>query len=601
MTMTHILRAISLALLFTPGWFVSDSIAQAGRVLWLDLTAQKSVIGLDGTSWSWIKYNPTKLPDDNNVITEFWANVDKGFLHVNPRGRDIVATLDGQVPLVSLLNEGEIVGPSSDWQATVLADGSEQRNAMLPLVSSAAYTVWHGKTGYVGVQILPKNHVHYGWIKLRISQDGRELDVLEIAFHADPDQPIAAGYAGERVETAVTQTSGSLCFSITNAGNIGYTSLADESRASSCPPTEDESLGIGMYYKGRSLLFEAGLLLGVDASHVLSTVRGSSYLFWQDEDLSQRPGSIMRVLKDQGAQRGRVELEDAHARNRIGLYIIQDSFSFSNAEDSDYIVLRYKIANWSQADIENMYAGLWVDWDLGEDFRQNSMDFDENRNMGFARADMGTDYPVAGIRVLSQAYPAVTSFAANTGSELDSDASFNLLLREAKWEVISGTRQRRYLVGADVFQIASVGPIQIAVGETAEVVFALVAGDNVEDLRRNADRALAKYQGGIPISVEGSGPIPDWITIGKVFPNPITDQATFPYKLSQNNAQVEVEVYDLLGRKLSHLLSARKQAGEHMLTWNAQQMSLPSGMYAVRWTVSYAARQHQEIRFVAVY
>ena len=589
-----------LVLFFTLGWFVSDSIAQEGRIFWLDLTASEWVIRQD-VSASWHEYNPTRLPDDNNVVTEFWANLDKGSIHLYPRGREIVATLDGQVPLVSLLNEGEIIGPSSDWQATLLTDGSEQRDAMLPLVSSAAYTIWHGKTGYVGVQILPENRVHYGWFKLRVSQDGREMHILGIAFHADPDQPIAAGDVGDaQSETAVTQTSSTLCFSITNVGNIGYVHTATESDASSCPPTEDESLGIGMYYKGRSMLYEAGLLLGVDASHVLSTVRGSSYFFRQDGDFSQSPGSIMRVLRDGDAQRGRVELVDTHARNPIGLHIIQDSFSFSTVEDGDYMILRYRIANRSSADIENMFAGLWVDWDLGSDVTQNSLDFDENRNMGFARSDRESD-PVAAIRVLSDAYSSVTSYAANARSELSSDAFANLLTREAKWKVLSGASQRRYLSNADIIQIASVGPIQIAAGEVVTIPFALVAGDNVEDLRINADRALAKYQGGIPISVERTGPIPDWITIGDVFPNPIADQATFPYKLSHNDANVEVEVYDLLGRKLSHLLSARKQAGEHTLTWNAHEMSLPSGMYAVRWTVSDAARQHQEIRFVAVH
>ena len=589
----------SLVLFITLGWFVSDSVAQEGRIFWSDLTEPEVVIRHVRSS-SWWKYNPTRLQDSHNVTTEFWANVDKRTIHLYPRGRKIVGTLEGQVPHVSLLNEGEIIGPSSDWQATLLTDGSEQRDAMLPLVSSAADTVWHGKTGYAGVQFLPRNRVHYGWFKLSVSQDGQEMRVLQIAVQSIPDQPIAAGDVGDaQPETAVTQASSTLCFSITNAGNIGYVNTATESDASSCPPTEDERLGIGMYYKGRSLLFEAGLLLGVDASHVLSTVRGEG-IVKQDVDLSQSPGSIMRVFKDGDAQRGRVELVDTHARNPIGLHIIQDSFSFSTAEDGDYVILRYKIANWSSADIENMFAGLWVDWDLGSDITQNSIDFDEDRNMGFARSGGGA-YPVAGIRVISQDYSVVESYAGDIRQELSSNSVSNRLSREGKWEVLSGTLQRRYVFGRDVFHIATVGPIRIAAGQTATVVFALVAGDDVADLLLNADRALAKYQDGIPISVERTGPFPDWITIGEVFPNPITDQATFPYKLSHNNAHVEVEVYDLLGRKLSHLLSARKQAGEHMLTWNTHQMSLPSGMYAVRWTVSDAARQHQEIRFVAVH
>lgn len=589
-----------LVLLFIPCWFVSDSIAQDAGIYWLDLSTKEFGVKLT-PSLAWWEHNPTRLPSGDNVTFEYWANVDRGTIHLNPRGREIVGFLDGQVPHLSMLNEGEIIGPSSDWQATLLTDGSEQRNDQLPLVSSAAYTVWHGKTGYAGVQILPENRVHYGWIKLRISDDGQEMRVLGMAFQTNPDKPIAAGDTGNTQSgTAVTQTSAALCFSITNTGNFGYVNTGKESRASSCPPTEDESRGIGMYYKGRPLLHEGGLLLGKDASHVLSTVRGSSSFFKQDRDLSQRPGSIIRVLRDGDAQRGRVELVDTHARNPIGLHIIQDSFSSSTVVDGDYIIMRYEIVNRSSADIENMFAGLWIDWDLGSDETKDSFDFDENRDMGFVRSNSESD-PVSSIYVLDQAYSSVNHYAGDVRNEVSSGAFGRLLTREAKWNVLSGAWQRKYLFTADIIQITSVGPIQIAAGDTVTIAFALVVGDNVEDLRINADRALAKYQGRVPISAEKTAPIPDWITIGEVFPNPITDQAMFPYKLFHNNAHVEVEVYDLLGRKLSHLLSARKQAGEHTLTWNTHQLSLPSGMYAVRWTVNYGARQHQEIRFVAVH
>ena len=578
------------------------SMSQRSRVSWRGFT-ENNIVGAGKENFIWFHpYGDLQSAGRGNqtrrdITTAFGVFFHESTIRLESYSKSLVAAIEEGFAHATPLDEAVLIGPSSNWHA---GEGFGTDGSRMPLIASTRYAVWHGKTMYLGVRIVYGNHYYYGWIKLAVSADGLQAEIKEVAFHMDPNQPIITGDRGSlSAEIAVTQTSSSLCFSITNAGNIGYVNTATESDASSCPPTEDERLGIGMYYKGRSLLFEAGLLLGVDASHVLSTVRGEGIVI-QDVDLSQSPGSIMRVFKDGDAQRGRVELVDTHARNPIGLHIIQDSFSFSTAEDGDYVILRYKIANWSSADIENMFAGLWVDWDLGSDATQNSIDFDEDRNMGFARSGGGA-YPVAGIRVISQDYSVVESYAGDIRQELSSNSVSNRLSREGKWEVLSGTLQRRYVFGRDVFHIATVGPIRIAAGQTATVVFALVAGDDVADLLLNADRALAKYQDGIPISVERTGPFPDWITIGEVFPNPITDQATFPYKLSHNNAHVEVEVYDLLGRKLSHLLSARKQAGEHMLTWNTHQMSLPSGMYAVRWTVSDAARQHQEIRFVAVH
>ena len=566
----------------------TESMSQRSRIAWRGWT-EKNIVGAGESTFIWFyPGGDLKTPDDSrNPTLAFGIFFHENTLRLETYDKSLVATLEEGFAHATPLDEAVLIGPSSNWQAGERfgTDGSR-----MPLVASTRYTVWHGKTAYLGVRIAHRDQFYYGWINLAISADGLQAEIKEVAFHMDPNQPIITGDRGRiPVGTAVTQTSSTLCFSITNEGNIGYVGIGSTSEATSCPPTQDESRGIGMRYKDRSLMFESGLLLGLDESRVLSTVRGDGILR-QDQDLSQSPGSTMRVLKDGDAQRGRVELVDTQARNPIGLHIIQDSFSFSTAEDGDYVILRYEIANRSLADIENMFAGFWVDWDLGADVGQNSIDFDEDRKMGFARSD-GEDYPVAGIRVISQDFSVVDSYAGDRNHDLSSDSFSNRLTREGKWEVLSGSLKRRYIFGLDVIHIATVGPIRIPAGQTTTVVFALVAGDDVADLRINADRALAKYQGGIPISTERTAAIPDWITIGEVFPNPITDQATFPYKLSHNNAHVEAEVYDLLGRKVLHLLSARKQAGEHTLTWNTHQMSLPSGMYAVRWTVSYAARQ----------
>ena len=573
-----------------------ESMSQRSRIAWREWT-ENNTVGV-GETFIWFHpsgdLNPPVYRQDNLAFGIFFL---ENTIRLESYNKSLVATLQEGFAHATPLDEGVMIGLSSNWQA---GEGFGTDGSRMTLIASTRYTVWHGKTAYLGVRIAYRNQYYFGWIKLAVSADGLQAEIKEVAFHLDPNQPIVTGDRGSiPVGIAVSQSSGNLCLSITNEGNFGYVGTGLTSEATSCPPTPDESRGIGMRYKGTSLMFEGGLLLGLDEARVLSTVRGGG-IHEQDQDLSQVPGSILRVVRDGGTQYGRVELSDAQARNPIGLHIIQDSFSFSTAGDGDYVILRYKLVNRSSADLENMFAGLWVDWDIGPDVTQNSMDFDEDRNMGFARADMGT-HPVAGIRVISQGFSELDSYAGDIVRDLDSDNLGNRETREGKWEVLSGVAQRRYISGRDVFNITRVGPIRIAAEQTAEVVFALVAGDDAQDLRLNADRALEKYRSGILIATEETVPVSQWVTIGEVFPNPITNQATFPYRLSRNNAHVEVEVYDLLGRKHLHLLSARKQAGEHMLTWNTRQMSLPSGMYAVRWTVSYASRQHQEIRFVAVY
>jgi flagellar hook assembly protein FlgD len=52
-------------------------------------------------------------------------------------------------------------------------------------------------------------------------------------------------------------------------------------------------------------------------------------------------------------------------------------------------------------------------------------------------------------------------------------------------------------------------------------------------------------------------------------------------------SQVEVSVYDVLGRKIVTLLNGEKAEGAYTMEWNgldAQGLSVPTGMYLIRMT-----------------
>jgi hypothetical protein len=64
-----------------------------------------------------------------------------------------------------------------------------------------------------------------------------------------------------------------------------------------------------------------------------------------------------------------------------------------------------------------------------------------------------------------------------------------------------------------------------------------------------------------------------------VFPNPIVETLTISYFLpsSQN---LELTVYDQLGRRIETLLNEGKNAGNHQFTWDPG--SAPSGIYYLK-------------------
>lgn len=81
-------------------------------------------------------------------------------------------------------------------------------------------------------------------------------------------------------------------------------------------------------------------------------------------------------------------------------------------------------------------------------------------------------------------------------------------------------------------------------------------------------------------SQQASANIPDDFDLSPSYPNPFNPSTTIQYQLAEQ-AAVRVEVFDMVGRKVSTLLAGEQQeAGTHTIRFNASQLS--SGMYFVR-------------------
>ncbi len=87
------------------------------------------------------------------------------------------------------LDQGTLIGPGSQWQRGRNYNiGSGQHQ-----VDASDYTVWRGKTKYVGIRIRRSGRLHYGWLKLTVSSDGKNFSFTEYALAGIPDAGIYAG------------------------------------------------------------------------------------------------------------------------------------------------------------------------------------------------------------------------------------------------------------------------------------------------------------------------------------------------------------------------------------------------------------------------
>jgi len=82
--------------------------------------------------------------------------------------------------------------------------------------------------------------------------------------------------------------------------------------------------------------------------------------------------------------------------------------------------------------------------------------------------------------------------------------------------------------------------------------------------------------------------IPDFTSITSNYPNPFNSTTTIIYHVANIGpvpAEIKIEIYDILGRKVRTLINERKEVGEHKITWDGKDddwIDLPSGVYFAR-------------------
>lgn len=96
-------------------------------------------------------------------------------------------------------------------------------------------------------------------------------------------------------------------------------------------------------------------------------------------------------------------------------------------------------------------------------------------------------------------------------------------------------------------------------------------------------------------SVEPDPGLPFKYEIGTAYPNPFNPSTTISVSLPLA-APIRVDVYNVLGRRVTTLAEGTLTAGVHKLVWNAR--GLASGVYFVRAEVPGKVRRMQKVILV---
>ncbi|MFD2245631.1 S8 family serine peptidase [Pontibacter ruber] len=280
----------------------------------------------------------------------------------------------------------------------------------------------------------------------------------------------------------ITLSASDLQMTVNGKGNIGYNAF-------------NFNQGVGITYKGsNSLLFEGGLLLASDAQRVSDNVRNA---YWQtDEDFATSSPIRMHYNTRQADQEIRSIMHDTYpSEQQVGVQVSQRSFAWSGDKNKDFVVLEYTVKNITPDTIKTLHAGLFADWNIGNPYI-NAADWDSANKMGYVY-NVGEAMPYAGIKLLtseSPSYYAIDNLSGgrNTFSIADGFSA------EEKYKALSGgvARQKAGMNGSgnDVSHVVGVAATKLAPNETRTIAFAIVAGDNLTELKKHAVAAQERYQ-----------------------------------------------------------------------------------------------------------
>ena len=81
-----------------------------------------------------------------------------------------------------------------------------------------------------------------------------------------------------------------------------------------------------------------------------------------------------------------------------------------------------------------------------------------------------------------------------------------------------------------------------------------------------------------------NGIVPGVITLGRMIPNPFNPRITISFEVGRTGP-VELNIYDLVGRRIKDLASQQFEAGQYFRQWDGRDNSgsmMPAGVYLVR-------------------
>ncbi len=344
----------------------------------------------------------------------------------------------------------------------------------------------------------------------------------------------------------------SIATTISSNGRIGF----------SVPDAEG---GAGFAYKGNQLLFEASLMIGNSSTKVSNNARSVN------DESDEHFVKVVRaheLANNADSVKAEARFDDSGNPNRLFIAVKQQMIGYKPEPNDKYVISEYEIFNTTNFALSNVYVGLFTDFDVFGG-STNVTQFDPSARLAYVY-DKQQTAPYAAVKLLNQNSPPIYyPLSYNISGNPLSDSDFTIA---EKWETLSSGVKALSLgtstAGVDVSFVSGNGPFTIPANSSIKVAFALIGGDNLQDIQTSAGLAQVKY------NLISAMPPPEPITRVdlKVYPNPILASSNglsiLRFALPEEGL-VTLELCNVMGQTVRTLVSGQPYSrGIHYLNYD---------------------------------
>jgi serine protease len=382
---------------------------------------------------------------------------------------------------------------------------------------------------------------------------------LSVSYQASQNFSVIVNLDYINIDTNLLGTT------VTSRGKIGY-NLDD-----------DYSQGLGYTYdNSQSYLAAGGFLVGIAENKVSDNLYGEiSGNYDEDFEAVDIVHTVVPEVKSDFETECVFNDDQAPAGFRLNVTVTHKTYTWTAAPDDKYIIMEYTIKNTGIATLNNLYAGLFMDFDMSDGLLKDIVDYDAGNMMGYTYSLLGG--PLAAIKLLSSGSVHHYAFDKD-GATVGTSTSFNILdgfTSNEKYKAlkINQSRNTTSSAGNDVADMISTGPYIITSGDSIVVAFALIVGDHLADIQNSAQAADDYY------NHYGINEFPNEnISSLQVYPNPACENIYVSFEVKDASV-TKISVVDINGKQVYTEDLGNIKPGVHQETINTAGLS--SGNYSV--------------------